>query len=80
MGQFAVLAQPGTELVYSLLAIHMIGATCVPIDPSFPNQRIKLIVDEINASAIIFSDEHSEIANKSLNLPAEKLSDFSKLR
>lgn len=53
----AVLMHPCPELVSSLLGIHMLGATYVPIDPGFPMGRIRMILEDVAPSGIVCPEQ-----------------------
>ncbi|MBN8429454.1 AMP-binding protein [Microbulbifer salipaludis] len=56
----AVVMYPCPQLVVSLLAIHLLGATYVPIDPSFPAARIEMILEDVQPAVILRSSEDSD--------------------
>lgn len=49
----AVMAERGFELVISLIAVFMSGAAYVPIDPKYPEERVRFIMEDANASTIL---------------------------
>ncbi|MEM9823179.1 MAG: amino acid adenylation domain-containing protein, partial [Bacteroidota bacterium] len=46
------------ELIISLLAVLKCGAAYVPVDPSYPKQRIDLILEDTAAKLILSQEEH----------------------
>lgn len=56
----AIMLNKSAELITSLLAIVKCGAAYVPLDPSFPVQRIAFILEDINPRAMISHSDHFE--------------------
>ncbi|MEN9871647.1 MAG: hypothetical protein RLZZ171_2639, partial [Cyanobacteriota bacterium] len=57
-----VFVDPGSEILIAILAIHKINAVYVPIDTEYPLGRIKTIIEQVAAVAIVCaSDRFSEI-------------------
>lgn len=52
----SVSLTPSDELVVTLLAIFKLGAAYLPIDPSFPKNRVVHILEDAKPSLIITSD------------------------
>ena len=48
-----VLAERTPEFVIAVLAILKAGAAYVPIDPSYPDERIKLLLDDTGARIVV---------------------------
>ena len=56
-GDRVVLCLPrSTDLVASMIAVHTVGAAYVPIDPTYPADRIALIADLAQARAALVSE------------------------
>ncbi|HYC27566.1 MAG TPA: amino acid adenylation domain-containing protein, partial [Chitinophagaceae bacterium] len=51
----AMCLERGTEVAVALLGILKAGAAYVPIDPSYPKERIAYMLKDINASVVITS-------------------------
>ena len=49
----AVMAERGFETVISLIASFMSGAAYVPIDPEYPEERIRFIIEDAEVSTIL---------------------------
>src|SRR5580704_8395958 len=49
----AVCFERSPEMIVSMLAILKAGAGYLPIDPSYPSERIKMILEDANPSAIL---------------------------
>ncbi len=45
----------GVEMIVGLLAILKTGAAYVPVDPGYPEERIKYILDDLKASLVLSS-------------------------
>jgi surfactin family lipopeptide synthetase B len=48
-----VLMSRGIELIYSLIAIHKCGCSYIPIDPVYPKDRVKYILNDSNTNILI---------------------------
>lgn len=48
-----VLLDRSRELITSLMAIHLVGAAYVPIDPAYPDERINLMIQNSKMNVII---------------------------
>lgn len=55
-----VFLEPGLEVHVALLAIFKIGATYVPLDPTFPEKRISDILEEVSPEFIFTQQDLSE--------------------
>src|SRR5882757_4948963 len=49
----AVCFERSLEMIVSMLAILKAGAGYLPIDPSYPSERIQLILDDAHPSAVL---------------------------
>lgn len=52
----AVCMQPTDELITALLAILKMGAAYLPIDPTFPSNRVEHILKEAKPVCVIYDD------------------------
>lgn len=60
-GAVVALALPRTpDLVVAVLAVHKAGAAYVPIDPSYPAQRIAWMLDDAAAALVLTSEAMAE--------------------
>lgn len=49
------------ELLVTLLAILKVGAAYVPLDPNYPNERLRFILDDIGADALVLvQSQHAQ--------------------
>ena len=75
----AIFMEKSEKMIISILAVWKAGAAYCPIDPSFPEDRIKYIIEDTNASAIIansmFSVQLQVLARSLPIIVAEELSD-----
>ncbi|OUM05318.1 hypothetical protein BW686_21700 [Pseudomonas syringae] len=67
----AIMMPRSPDLIVALLGVIQSGAAYVPIDLSFPDDRIRLILDDSQPGLILFSDA-SEQRVTSLAEPAHK--------
>lgn len=59
--QFIALFLDKTEtLLMTILGIWKSGATYIPIDPTYPDERVKFILEDTSAKIIITNDRHKE--------------------
>jgi amino acid adenylation domain-containing protein len=49
----AIGLQPSTEFAVSLLATLKAGGACVPLDPSYPSQRLQLMLADVKAPVFL---------------------------
>lgn len=52
------------EMIVTILAVLKAGGIYVPIDPSYPSERIKYIISDCKAKIIIVSEKSHSIFNK----------------
>lgn len=52
----AILLERSIELVVGMLAVLKAGAAYLPLDPAFPAERIRFILDDAQASLLLTSD------------------------
>ncbi len=63
----AVICQRGPGLLTAILAVQKAGACYVPVDPSYPSQRMQYIVGHAQARHLVFESAAIDLAAK---LPA----------
>lgn len=68
----AMLATRSCEMIVGILAVLKAGGVFVPIDPAYPDERIKYILEDINPRAILVY--HAEVETK---IPIINLADRS---
>jgi amino acid adenylation domain-containing protein len=56
-----ICMEPSVQLIIAMLAIMKTGAAFLPIDPSFPEERIRFIVADCNASVGLAGSETPEV-------------------
>ncbi|TQV84573.1 non-ribosomal peptide synthetase [Aliikangiella coralliicola] len=71
-----VFVEPGFEIAISLLAILKYNCTYVPLDPSFPKNRLKTIIDDICPSIAITQSHLMELLDfdKKKTIAIDKIS------
>ncbi|WOO36403.1 amino acid adenylation domain-containing protein [Anaerocolumna sp. AGMB13020] len=50
----AILAKKGTPMIAGILGIIKAGAAYVPIDPSYPEERIAYLIEDCQAKAVLY--------------------------
>ena len=58
-----VCMERGMDMIVSVLAIIKAGGAYVPIDPDYPEERISYMLQEINASLILTSQQSKNLLN-----------------
>jgi amino acid adenylation domain-containing protein len=56
-GLVALFSERSPEMVVGMLAILKVGAAYLPLDPSYPAQRIEVIVDDARPAVILLQDQ-----------------------
>jgi len=49
----AVCLRPSIEFVIAILAVLKAGGTCVPLDPSYPRQRLAFMLEDVQARVLL---------------------------
>lgn len=52
----ALCLERGMAMIASILAIHKLGAAYVPLDPTFPQNRLETILDDSQAKCVVAQD------------------------
>ncbi|CAG7977081.1 unnamed protein product [Penicillium nalgiovense] len=55
----ALMLEKSIETIICILAIWKAGAAYVPLDPTYPPGRVQLILEEINAKAVLVHSSHA---------------------
>ncbi|MFG2058168.1 amino acid adenylation domain-containing protein [Micromonospora sp. NPDC048930] len=63
-GQVALLCRHGAETVVALLAALAAGRAYVPLDPTFPAQRLAHILADSDADVLLTDAEHADLADR----------------
>ena len=58
----AVLCEPSTDAICSILAVLRTGSVCVPLDLSNPLVRLQAILDECQPHALLYHSQTAKIA------------------
>lgn len=66
----AMLCNRGPNMLVAIVGILKAGAAYVPLDPSFPNERIEYIVNHARASCLISENHLLNTKAAAINLPA----------
>ncbi|KAA2285152.1 AMP-binding protein, partial [Clostridioides difficile] len=49
----AIMAERSIEMVVGILAAHKAGAAYVPIDPEYPEERIRFLIEDSGAQVML---------------------------
>ncbi|KAJ5571757.1 AMP-dependent synthetase/ligase [Penicillium sp. DV-2018c] len=55
----ALMLEKSIETIICILAIWKAGAAYVPLDPTYPSERVQLILEEIQAKAVLVHSSHA---------------------
>jgi len=78
VGDFvAIYLDRSIKPIISIIAILKSGATYIPIDPSYPEERIKYILDHTGASLVISESGLADANNSKINCPVFILDDLA---
>jgi len=56
-----ILAERSLDMIISMLAVHRIGAAYVPLDPTYPKDRLKFMIEDSGLSFILTTEPATEI-------------------
>jgi N-(5-amino-5-carboxypentanoyl)-L-cysteinyl-D-valine synthase len=56
----ALFLDKSEKLIVTILGVWKSGAAYVPIDPTYPDERVRFVLDDTKAQAIITSNRHAE--------------------
>ena len=59
-GRVGVLLERSADLVVALLAVLKAGGTCVPLDPSYPHERLKLLLEDSHARVVLTQEQFAK--------------------
>ena len=60
----AIIADRSLEMIQTIFGVMKSGAAYVPIDPTYPEERIKFMLEDSNPKAVlVYTDENIEILN-----------------
>jgi len=57
----AVSVDRNADLIPALLGVHLAGAAYLPIDPSYPRERIRLMLESAAPGVLLHSERHAEV-------------------
>jgi amino acid adenylation domain-containing protein len=69
----ALLFEPGTSAICAILGVLNAGRMYVPLDPSFPRERLKSILEDSEASLILTNSANSAFARSLRNSETQLL-------
>jgi len=67
-----------TDIINTILAIHKVGAVYIPIDPTFPKERILAILQEVKPQLILTCSEGEEVL-ENIDIPKFNLEYSAKI-
>lgn len=56
----AIFLDKSEKLIVTILGVWKSGAAYVPVDPTYPDERVRFVLDDTKAQAIIASNRHAE--------------------
>jgi amino acid adenylation domain-containing protein len=59
-GRAGVLLERSADLVVALLAVLKAGGTCVPLDPSYPPERLRLLLEDSHARVVLTHEQFAK--------------------
>jgi len=68
-----LMLKPSLEIPVGILGIFKTGCGYMPIDPEFPGERIKYMLKDTNAAALVTTKDLSEESNKIISWEGEKI-------
>lgn len=71
-----IMTSRSFEMVIGLLAILKLGACYVPVDPSYPPERINYLIENSNSKAILVDNSTCESSNASIKINISLDNDF----
>ncbi|HEX5883538.1 MAG TPA: amino acid adenylation domain-containing protein, partial [Pyrinomonadaceae bacterium] len=60
-----VLLERSADLVVALLAVLKAGGACVPLDPVYPSERLKLLIEDSQASVVLTQEKLAQAISES---------------
>ncbi|MCY7295530.1 non-ribosomal peptide synthetase [Alteromonas sp. a30] len=63
----ALCMQRGIRMVTSILGVHKAGGTYIPLDPTFPPERLHMILDDSEVKAVVLQEDFREKLSKIVN-------------
>ncbi len=55
-----IFLERSTEMILAILAVLKAGATYVPLDPSYPEERLSFMIEDSAASVLLTVDAHAD--------------------
>ena len=79
-GTCAILLNRSLEMIISILAVLKTGSSYIPIDPSYPKDRIEYILEDSNSDIVITNSKTCNEINteNSINIDKVDFANFSK--
>ncbi len=59
-GRVGILLERSTNLVVALLGVLKAGGACVPLDPTYPAERLKLLIEDSHASVVLTQEKFAQ--------------------
>ncbi|HKV34445.1 MAG TPA: amino acid adenylation domain-containing protein [Pyrinomonadaceae bacterium] len=61
-GRVGVLLERSADLVVALLGVLKAGGACVPLDPAYPSERLKLLIEDSRATVVLTHETLAQAA------------------
>ncbi|WP_346239112.1 amino acid adenylation domain-containing protein [Niabella insulamsoli] len=64
----AIILDRGIPIIVAIVAVLKCGATYVPVDPNYPQDRVSFLVEDAEAQFMITADRNEALAGKGINI------------
>jgi amino acid adenylation domain-containing protein len=61
-GRVGILLERSADLVVALLGVLKAGGACVPLDPAYPSERLRLLIEDSHASVVLTHEKLAQAA------------------
>ncbi|WP_415925225.1 amino acid adenylation domain-containing protein [Streptomyces sp. ME19-01-6] len=72
----AVSLERGPDLLVALMGVLKAGGAYVPVDPGYPRERIRFLLDDSRPAAVLASDECMPLTPAAADVPVHRVPDL----
>lgn len=72
----AVSLERGPDLLIALMGVGKAGGAYVPVDPGYPRERIRFLLDDSRPAAVLTSDERMPESAVAAGVPVHRVADL----